>query len=198
MSPRTAALLIVLALAAAAGAWLLFAPSGGESPAGAPPIAAGEDVEDAEETAATTPATLYLLGGDGYLHGAEIEAPADDEEARIRALLEALLATADRADDLASPLPPGTELGGLYFLEPAALALDLRLPEGVTLGGVGAKYEMLSLYSLVNTVTLNSERIERVVVMVDGQQPPTLAGHIDLTRPLTANRSWIAPSSTSG
>ena len=43
---------------------------------------------------------------------------------------------------------------------------------------------MLSVYSIVNTVLLNIPEISAVVLLNNGQQRPTFAGHLDTSRPL--------------
>ncbi len=51
---------------------------------------------------------------------------------------------------------------------------------------------MLTVYSLVNTVLLNTEGAERLVLLWNGQQPMTFAGHLNTARPLKANRDLVA------
>jgi hypothetical protein len=47
----------------------------------------------------------------------------------------------------------------------------------------------LTVYALVNAVTANLPTIQRVQILIDGRQAETLAGHIDLRRPLQRNPS---------
>lgn len=227
MSPRTAVLVIAGALVLAGVAWMLWAPPPAETPAEEPLLESqGAVVATADQP--MVPATLYFLGEDGWLHGVEIEAPEEDGEMRVRALVDALLA-GPRAQEgfLHSPLP-GARLDGVYFLGESSVALDLRLQgevppdatadptaegEGVTeddpdtpstpaigesdeeaasfFGRVGSKQELLAVYSLVNTVAMGSEAVEKVVLLLDGKQPETLAGHVDLARPLRPDPTWI-------
>ena len=51
---------------------------------------------------------------------------------------------------------------------------------------------MLTVYSLVNTVLLNFEQLDRVVLLWNGRQLRTFAGHVDTMRPLAANPDLIA------
>jgi len=223
MSPRTAVLVIVGALALAGVAWLVWAPSPAETPADQPSEDPGAVVATADQP--TVPASLYFLGEDGWLHGVEVEAPAEDGEGRIRALVDALLAGPREGEGfLAPPLPAGAHLDGVYFLDASSVALDLRLQLAPPVAGeedgsgdeledetaeeqpipqlpaetasfygrVGSKQELLAVYNLVNTVALGSEAVEKVVLLLDGKQPETLAGHVDLTRPLRPDPTWIS------
>ncbi len=52
------------------------------------------------------------------------------------------------------------------------------------------------LYSLVNTVLLNTPEANRLVVLWNGRQPETFAGHIDTARPLAARPNLIAEPAT--
>ncbi|MEM7357123.1 MAG: hypothetical protein AAF657_40285, partial [Acidobacteriota bacterium] len=56
----------------------------------------------------------------------------------------------------------------------------------------GSAREMLTIYSLVNSVLLNFEEVERLVLLWNGGQMRTFAGHMDTRRPLVANLDLIA------
>ena len=57
---------------------------------------------------------------------------------------------------------------------------------------MGLTEELLAVYSLVNSLTANNLGIDRVVLMWNGEQRPTFAGHVDTTRPLMADLSQNA------
>ncbi len=54
---------------------------------------------------------------------------------------------------------------------------------------MGLTEELLAVYSLVNSLTANNLGVDRVVLMWNGEQRPTFAGHVDTTRPLMADLS---------
>jgi hypothetical protein len=56
-------------------------------------------------------------------------------------------------------------------------------------GGVGS--ELITLYSVVNTLVLNIEEIRSVKLLIGGRQAVTLAGHVDLTPVYKAAMLWI-------
>ena len=52
---------------------------------------------------------------------------------------------------------------------------------------MGLREELLAVYSLVNSLTANNLGIDRVVLMWNGEQRPTFAGHVDTSRALMAD-----------
>ena len=50
---------------------------------------------------------------------------------------------------------------------------------------------VLTIYTIVNALTVNLPAVTSVQVLVDGKEVDTLAGHIDLRQPLAKNLSWI-------
>ena len=49
----------------------------------------------------------------------------------------------------------------------------------------------MTIYSLVNSIVLNLPEVNAVKILIDGQEELTLAGHIDLRDPFTANMLMI-------
>jgi hypothetical protein len=43
----------------------------------------------------------------------------------------------------------------------------------------------------VNAVTANLPAIQRVQILIDGKEADTLAGHVDLRRPLQRDESFV-------
>lgn len=108
----------------------------------------------------------------------------------------------DPADDVFPALPVGVRLLALEVLDGVAY-VDLTMAEvGDGRGergaprrsalvlerpAMGLTEELLAVYSVVNSLTANSLGIDRVVLMWNGEQRPTFAGHVDTTRPLMAD-----------
>ncbi len=138
-------------------------------------------------------AELYFPGRGGWLHAERHEVPASDQaEAQIAALVETLIA-GPRGAGLASPLPRDVTVKSVYLMDDEVV-LDLASPERRPPPS-GSQREMLTVYSLVNTVLLNTEGAERLVLLWNGQQPMTFAGHLYTARPLQANRHLVARGS---
>jgi len=55
----------------------------------------------------------------------------------------------------------------------------------------GAKQELITIYSMVNSLILNIPEIETVKILVEGKEETTLAGHVDLRFPLQANMLFM-------
>jgi len=55
----------------------------------------------------------------------------------------------------------------------------------------GSSSELLTVYSIVNSLTMNIPEIKRVKILIDGRESMTLAGHIDLRFPLKANTALV-------
>lgn len=55
----------------------------------------------------------------------------------------------------------------------------------------GSSAEIITVYSIVNTVLLNFREEARVRILIDGLKIETLAGHIDCSRPFVANKEFV-------
>ena len=71
-----------------------------------------------------------------------------------------------------------------YALLQAAAAARGQTPEE-TLN------ELLTVYTIVNALTVNLPAVNTVQVLVDGKEVETLSGHVDLRAPLAKNLSWV-------
>ena len=89
-----------------------------------------------------------------------------------------------------SAVPPGTALRALYLTSGGEAFVDLSR-EIVTAHPGGSLDELLTVYAIVNALTMNLPAVTSVQVLVDGKEVDTLAGHVDLRRPLAKNVSWV-------
>jgi len=55
----------------------------------------------------------------------------------------------------------------------------------------GSRTELLTVYSIVNSVVLNISEVDSVKVLINGKEADTLAGHISLKAPLQANMLMV-------
>jgi hypothetical protein len=51
---------------------------------------------------------------------------------------------------------------------------------------------LLTVFAIVNAVTTNLPTIQRVQILIDGREADTLAGHVDLRRPLQQDLSIVS------
>lgn len=94
------------------------------------------------------------------------------------------------APPLVSVIPRGTRLRAFYITESGDAFVDLS--REVTAGHAGGSlYELFTVYAIVNAVTANLPKVQRVQLLVDGKEVDTLAGHVDVRRPLLRDRSLV-------
>ncbi|HBR17509.1 MAG TPA: hypothetical protein DD725_07880 [Deltaproteobacteria bacterium] len=55
----------------------------------------------------------------------------------------------------------------------------------------GSSAELQTIYSIVNTVTLNFPEVKKVQLLIEGKKAKTLAGHIDISFPLSSDKDFI-------
>jgi len=87
-------------------------------------------------------------------------------------------------------LPEDARLDAIY-ISPAGVAY-LDFAAGAFAGhpgGVGA--ELLSIYSIVNTLVLNVDGIRAVKFLIGGREAATMAGHADLRSPFEVDMLWV-------
>jgi hypothetical protein len=89
-----------------------------------------------------------------------------------------------------SPVAPETRLretwvspGGIAYLD-----FDSTFAEFSSGGSLG---ELQTIYGIVATVTESFPEIVAVQFLLEGEPMDTLAGHIDLSRPLLPSRDWV-------
>ncbi len=138
-------------------------------------------------------AKLFFASEDGRnLVAVEREVPlAEGLVAQARAVVEAQLAEA-APTPLAGTIPTGTTLRGLYLSDRNAVFVDLdNTIRGKHPGG--SMNELLTVYTIVNSVTVNLPDVGQVQLLIDGREVDTLAGHVDLRQPLRKNEALIQP-----
>jgi len=109
-------------------------------------------------------------------------------EERGRQILNALMDGPKRA--LERTIPEGTLLRGFYILKNHTAYVDLSREIRDRHPG-GAQSELMTIYSMVNSLILNIPEIETVKILVEGKEETTLAGHVDLRFPLRANMLFV-------
>jgi spore germination protein GerM len=134
--------------------------------------------------------TLFFSEEEGeYLVGEKREIPKRErveEEAR-ETVVELIKGPKGK---LIPALPPQTKLLTLEMDQGgvAKVNFDQTLSKGHP-GGSSA--EMLTLYSIVNSLTLNFPQIKRVQILIDGKVVESIAGHISLKEPVSFNASIV-------
>lgn len=136
-----------------------------------------------EEPSQTRAITLYFLSeDDNFLHPEkrEILDHASMDHQAIQSIEELLKGS---QNGLLSPLPAGTELREFFITKRGVAYVDFSGEiRDEHLSGTSA--EMATVFAVVNTLTYNFKSIKKVFILIDGIEKETLAGHIDLSRPL--------------
>jgi spore germination protein GerM len=186
MSRRAVVAAAIVAVAIAGGWWLVSRLTrSGPAPVAAPGAPAATAPSDSRKITAT----LFFVSEDGMsLVGIQREVPFGDgvlEQARQIAIAQLGAAPAP----LASAIPAGTSLRGLYLTDRGDAFVDLSLDVRAKHPG-GTLDEIFTVYSIVNALTTNLPAVTRVQILIDGKEVDTLSGHVDLRHPLQKNSKW--------
>jgi spore germination protein GerM len=153
-----------------------LAPASVAAVAPAPAPSAGKKIK----------AQLFYVSDDGMrLVGVERDVPyAEKPVDQAREILNAQMTPV--AAPLVSAVPPGTVLRALFLTEGGQAYVDLSRDVTTAHPG-GSLSEMLTIYTIVHALTFNLPAVTAVQLLVDGKEVDTLAGHVDLRRPLSKN-----------
>ena len=149
-----------------------------------------KDIHSAEPIQ-TRPITLYFLSeNDNYLHAEKreiIDHPSVVHQA-TQAIEELLKGS---QNGLLSPIPIGTELREFFITKRGVAYVDFSSEiREKHLSGTSA--EMGTVFAVVNALTYNFKTIKKVFILIDGSEKETLAGHVDLSRPLVPRYDLIS------
>ena len=92
--------------------------------------------------------------------------------------------------NLINAIPENTELEGVRIDNDGVVWVDFTSPLSSAHPG-GSSAEIITVYSIVNTILLNFKEVKKVRILIDGATVDTLAGHIDCTKPFVANTGLI-------
>ena len=137
-----------------------------------------------------SPVHLYFASRNSYFLMAEqrVVLHPDDPVGLADTIVNALINGPQKG--LLKTIPADTRLKALYITPDGTCYVDLSEAVRNNHPG-GSKSELLTIYSMVNSLVLNVPEIERVQILIEGNQAPTLAGHIDLQLPVKANMLLI-------
>jgi sporulation and spore germination protein len=190
------ALLLVVVLAAPRWTRLLTRTVPGEEGAeegGAAPVAAAESPAAVEQKITVK---LFFLAPDQpalLIEDREVAYSADLAR-QVRTVVEELVKGPQTG--LGGTLPAETKVIDSFVTSAGVAYVDLSKEAAQKHPG-GSKGELLSVYSVVNSLTANFPAVKRVQILVEDRQVPTLAGHVDLTRPLSSDMTYLVGSGPS-
>ena len=199
LTVRHWAAIAAIAIGAVAFAFVLF--TGLSRLLNAPTPSAEAPAAPVAPAAAAAPvprikATLYFASEDGMrLVPAEAEVPlAEGMVAQARSIVEAQLSAAAPAP-LLSTIPKGAALRGIFISQRNEAFVDFD-PSIRSAHPGGTLQELMTVYTIVNVLVTNLPTLREVQILIGGQEVDTLAGHVDLRRPLRKNEGLILSSVT--
>ena len=135
-------------------------------------------------------AHLYFADRDSYHLISEQRVVTHTEDAvdYARSIVEAIIKGPQNS--LVPTIAPGTELRAIYIIPAGVCYVDLSQAVKEKHPG-GCNSELLTIYSVVNSLILNVPEIKSVKLLIGGKEVRTLAGHIDLEFPLEAEMLLI-------
>ena len=182
-------LLVVAVGAIGWGAVYVWWPFGPSVPGG-PGAQAGGQAAPTRKIKATL---FYLDETALQLKGIEREvAFGDGPVEQAKRIIEAQLEPPP--SPLVSAIPAGTRLRELFVTASGEAFVDLS-GEIRTGHPGGSLNEILTVYTIVYALTTNLPSISAAQILVDGHEVDTLAGHVDLRRPLPRTPTWLADAS---
>ena len=92
--------------------------------------------------------------------------------------------------ELVRTIPEGTTLNALYVTHDGTAYVDMSEAIKENHPG-GSESELITIYSIVNSLILNIPEIDAVKILIEGNESMTLAGHVDLRFPFEANMLLI-------
>jgi spore germination protein GerM len=189
-------LLLVVVLAAPRWTRLLTRTVPGEESAEEGGAAATPAAEDPAAVEQKISVKLFFLAPDQpalLIEDREVAYSADLAR-QVRTVVEELVKGPQKG--LVGTLPPETKVIDTFVTSAGIAYVDLSKEAAQKHPG-GSKGELLSVYSVVNSLTSNFPAVKRVQIVVEDRQVPTLAGHVDLTRPLSSDLTFLVGSQPS-
>ncbi len=127
--------------------------------------------------------------GDGALVDSTVELPlSNDPVLRSKQVLNTLLAGPVDAD--LRTLPPDAVLLAFYLLPNGTAIADFS-EALATATPSGIQSEQLAVDSITKTLEANVPRVQRLKILIHGQEVETLAGHLDLTGTFLVNTKGV-------
>ncbi|MGD2096775.1 MAG: GerMN domain-containing protein [Desulfobacterales bacterium] len=136
------------------------------------------------------PVHLYFSDNEGQFLMAEnriLKSP-QDPEFLARSIVDALIKGPQQG--LARTLPAATAIRAIFVTQNGICFVDLTSAVADNHPG-GIQSELLTIFSIVNSLVLNVPQIKAVKILINGTEAKTLAGHIDLQIPIKANMLLI-------
>ena len=170
--------------------WALFVTLPGRVATTLPSDATGAPATSGADTAdRKIKARLFYVADDGRtLTSVEQDVPfAERPVDQAKAIVTAQLAPV--AEPIVSAIPAGTTLRALFITGSEAY-VDLSRELAANHPG-GSMHERLTVETIISALTANLPAVTSVQILVDGKEVDTIAGHVDIRRPLARDTSLV-------
>jgi hypothetical protein len=130
--------------------------------------------------------SLYFADTDNaFLKSEQRNIPRTSDPAELgRTIIESLIK--GPRGELVRTIPEEASLKAFYVTEDGSAFADFNAAIRDKHPG-GSSSELLTVYSIVNSLVMNIPEIKRVKILIEGRESMTLAGHMDLRFPFKAN-----------
>jgi spore germination protein GerM len=187
-------LLAAVTLTAPRWARLLTRPVGGAEEEGQEAPAAGAPAKEEEATGVVERkinAKLFFQAADrrGLVIEERPVAFSTDLSRQLRSVVEELVRGSKIG--LGPTLAPETKVLDVFVTARGVAYVDLS-KDVVTGHPGGSEAERMSVYSVVNSLSASFPAVKRVQILIEDKPAQTLAGHVDLTRPLLPDMTVLA------
>lgn len=187
-------LLAVVTLTSPRWARLLTRPVAGPEEEGAEPASAPvKEEETAGEAERTINVKLFFQAADrpGLVIEERPVTFSTDLSRQLRGVVEELVRGSKIG--LGPTLAPETKVLDVFVTARGVAYVDLS-KDVVTGHPGGSEAERMTVYSVVNSLSTSFPAVKRVQILVEDKPAETLAGHVDLTRPLPPDMTVLAAS----
>lgn len=138
---------------------------------------------------ATRDIVLYFASADGQTLVAESRRVKDCqlEDDCLRETLQQLIAG---SQDGLVPVVPSQVTVRAVSVDGSQLSIDFS-QEIISAHPGGTQSELLTIYALADTITVNFPHLKQIQVLVEGAPAETLKGHVDLRQPIYPDFSLV-------
>ncbi|HYS52405.1 MAG TPA: GerMN domain-containing protein [Thermoanaerobaculia bacterium] len=136
--------------------------------------------------------SLYYEGQDLLLAPERRDLPLPENPAGALGLVVRELVKGSANSAVPRLLPADTIVRGAYLLPDGTAFVDLGGPTLTQGWATGSHQELMAVYSVVETVTVNFPEVKRVRMLVNGEPAETLGGHVSLSRAFSPVPSVVA------